>query len=172
MFTSLISEQNPTDPNEIGVSSLMDAWLLLRNLESNGERNRGLYVLKARGMAHSNQVREFVLTDRGVQLLDVYLGPAGMLTGSARLAQVAKEAAEACERRHELENKSFELQQKRQQMEMQIRQIRANFEMDERRLRQDISGMEGREKQMELSRLEMADSRGLPTPVMHGNGSR
>lgn len=172
MFTSLISEQNPTDPNEIGVSSLMDAWLLLRNLESNGERNRGLYVLKARGMAHSNQVREFVLTDRGVQLLDVYLGPAGMLTGSARLAQVAKEAAEANERQHERENKSYELQQKRQQMEMQIRQIRANFEMDERRLRQDISGMEGREKQVELTRLEMADSRGQQTPALQGNGRR
>src|SRR6185369_16831164 len=166
MFTSLISVQSPTDPNEIGVSSLMDAWLLLRNLESNGERNRGLYVLKARGMAHSNQIREFVLTDRGVQLLDVYLGPAGMLTGSARLTQVAKEAAEAKERQHELENKAFELQQKRQQMEMQIRQVRANFEMDERRLRQDLSGMEDREKQVERVRLEMADSRGLQRPAM------
>jgi circadian clock protein KaiC len=75
----------------VNISSLVDNWLLLRNVETNGERNRLLFVLKSRGTAHSNQVREFVLTDHGVELVEVYVGPAGMLAGSARLAQEAVE---------------------------------------------------------------------------------
>jgi circadian clock protein KaiC len=75
----------------VNISSLVDNWLLLRNVETNGERNRLLFVLKSRGTAHSNQVREFVLTDHGVELVEVYIGPAGMLAGSARLAQEAVE---------------------------------------------------------------------------------
>ena len=73
----------------------MDTWLLLRDIELGGERNRGLYVLKSRGMAHSNQIREFLLTDHGVELQDVYVGPEGVLTGSMRLAQEAREQAAA-----------------------------------------------------------------------------
>src|SRR6185369_5052085 len=87
MFTSLTASGDEENETHLGVSSLMDAWLSLRNLESNGERNRGLYVLKSRGMSHSNQIREFLLTDQGVQLLDVYTGPEGVLTGSARVSQ-------------------------------------------------------------------------------------
>ena len=75
----------------VGVSSRADTWLLLRNIESNGERNRLLFVLKSRGSAHSNQVREFVLTDHGIELVDVYVGPAGVITGSARLSQETRE---------------------------------------------------------------------------------
>jgi circadian clock protein KaiC len=71
------------------IFSLVDTWLELRDIESNGERNRGLHVLKSRGMSHSNQVREFVLSDKGIKLTDVYIGPSGMLTGSARVAQEA-----------------------------------------------------------------------------------
>jgi len=74
----------------MSISSLIDTWLLLRDIEIGGERNRGLYILKSRGMAHSNQIREFILTDNGIQLLDVYVGPEGVLTGSARLSQEAK----------------------------------------------------------------------------------
>jgi hypothetical protein len=99
MFTSLTAGDSSPEMSEVGVSSQMDAWLPLRNPESNGERNRGLYVLKSRGMAHSNQIREFVLTDHGVQLVDVYIGTSGLLTGSARVAQEAKERAEAEERK-------------------------------------------------------------------------
>ena len=83
------------EPSTLNVSSLVDTWLLLRNVETNGERNRLLFVLKSRGTAHSNQVREFVLTGHGIELIDVYVGPAGMLTGSARLAQEAVERDEA-----------------------------------------------------------------------------
>ena len=85
------------------VSSLVDTWLLLRNVETNGEHNRLLFVRKSRGSAHSNQVREFVLTDHGVELLDVYVGPGGLLTGKARLAQEAADRVAASRRRQKLE---------------------------------------------------------------------
>ena len=95
MFTSLTTGEGLPELSEIGVSSQMDAWLVLRNLECNGERDRGLCVLKSRGMEHSNQIREFLLTDHRVQLLNVYVGPSGLLTGSARVAQEARERADA-----------------------------------------------------------------------------
>jgi circadian clock protein KaiC len=137
----------------------MDAWLLLRNLECNGERNRGLYVLKSRGMAHSNQVREFLLTDHGVQLLDVYVGPSGLLTGSARVAQETRERAEASERKQQVQRKSFELKQKRQQLEAQIARMRSEFELEERGLLRDTHKMELQEKQIGLNRVEMGRAR-------------
>jgi len=77
-----------------GLSSMVDTWLLLRDVEVGGERNRLLYVLKARGMAHSNQVREFQITSKGIKLVPAYLGSAGVLTGSARLSQEARELME------------------------------------------------------------------------------
>ncbi len=92
-----------------GVSSLMDTWLLLRNVESNGERNRLLFVLKSRGTAHSNQVREFVLTDHGVELADVYVGPGGVMTGSARVMQQARERSDQLEREEQLMRREREL---------------------------------------------------------------
>jgi circadian clock protein KaiC len=113
MFTSLTSRDSAPELSEVGVSSQMDTWLLLRNLESNGERNRGLYVLKSLGMAHSNQIREFLLTDHGVQLRDVYVGPSGLLTGSARVAQEAMEQAEVLQRKQQAQRKSVTLKQKR-----------------------------------------------------------
>jgi len=96
MFTSLTSGSNSTlEQTNIGISSQMDTWLLLRDMEINGERNRGLYVLKSRGMAHSNQIREFLLTNHGIELIDVYLGPEGVLIGTARQAQEAQARAAA-----------------------------------------------------------------------------
>ena len=88
MVTTLASGD---ERSTVGISSLVDTWLLLRNVESNGERNRLLFVRKSRGSAHSNQVREFVLTDHGAELIDVYVGPAGVVTGSARVVQEARE---------------------------------------------------------------------------------
>ena len=82
-FTSLTEGGSALEQSEVGISSLMDTWILLRHIESNGERNRGIWVLKSRGMAHSNQIREFVFTDHGIELVDVYLGSAGVLTGTA-----------------------------------------------------------------------------------------
>jgi circadian clock protein KaiC len=101
VFTSLTSPKVEVEDSEAGVSSLMDAWVLLKNIESNGEGNRSLRILKARGMAHSNQVREFLLTDHGVELVDPYIGSEGVLMGSARASQIARETAAEGERRHE-----------------------------------------------------------------------
>jgi circadian clock protein KaiC len=144
MFTSLTSGDSAAELSEVGVSSQMDAWLLLRNLECNGERNRALYVLKSRGMAHSNQIREFMLTDHGAQLLDVYVGPSGLLTGSARVAQEAKERSEALERDQQLQRKTSELKQRRRQFEAQIAKMRSDFELEEQVLLRDAQEMESR----------------------------
>ncbi len=90
VFTSLVSADSTyNEQSEVGVSSLMDTWLLLRNVESNGERNRTIFVLKSRGMQHSNKVREFIMSDKGINLVDAYIGPEGVLVGSARIAHEA-----------------------------------------------------------------------------------
>ena len=109
-----------TERTDAAISSLVDTWLVLRDLESNGERNRGLHVLKSRGMAHSNQVREFVLSATGIQLTDVYIGPSGMLTGSARVAQEARERAEHVSLGEEAERQQLALECKRAALEGQI----------------------------------------------------
>ena len=121
LFTSLTADGGPTpEDSQLGVSSLMDTWLLLRNVEFNGERNRTIYVLKSRGMAHSNQVREFVLSDRGIDLVDVYLGADHVLTGMARLTQEGHERAAAELRRQDHELKLRQLASKRKAIEAQI----------------------------------------------------
>src|SRR6185295_13050595 len=127
LFTSLTSGSNHAEMTEVGISSLMDTWLLMRNLESNGERNRGLYVLKSRGMPHSNQIREFVLTNQGAQLRDVYTGVAGVLTGTARIAQEERDKAETLIQRNETKKKRRELASKKQAMESQIAALRDQF---------------------------------------------
>jgi circadian clock protein KaiC len=106
MATTLVQDD---EASGVGVSSLMDTWLLLRNVESNGERNRLLFVLKSRGTAHSNQVREFLLTDHGVELADVYVGPGGVMTGSARVMQQARERSDQLEREEQLMRRKREL---------------------------------------------------------------
>src|SRR5574341_1165281 len=93
LFTNLSHAGGALELTEFGISSMMDTWLLLRDIELGGERNRGMYILKSRGMAHSNQIREFLLSDRGIDLVNVYTGPGGVLTGSARSAQEAAEKA-------------------------------------------------------------------------------
>jgi circadian clock protein KaiC len=94
-LTNLTGGGEELETTDAEISSLVDTWLLLRDIELNGERNRAMYVLKSRGMAHSNQIREFLLTDRGIDLIDPYLGPEGVLMGSARQAQQAREKAVA-----------------------------------------------------------------------------
>ncbi len=96
IFTSLASDGSTTpEDSQPGVSSLMDTWLLLRNMEFNGERNRTIYVLKSRGMAHSNQVCEFVLSDHGIDFVDVSLGADHVLTGTAHRVREPHEHATA-----------------------------------------------------------------------------
>jgi circadian clock protein KaiC len=127
LFTSLTSDADNPEMSEVGISSLMDTWLLVRNLESNGERNRGLYVLKSRGMPHSNQIREFMLSDRGLQLHDVYTGPAGALMGTARMVQEERDKADSLRLHKQIDRKRRELASKREAMERQISEVRARF---------------------------------------------
>src|SRR6185436_2474576 len=113
-FTSLTSGGSNSEQSEVGVSSLMDCWIVVRNLESNGERNRALYVLKARGLRHSNQVREFVISSKGLDLVDVYLSETGeMLVGSARLARVARDADAILTEKDEDEMRRLDLERQR-----------------------------------------------------------
>src|SRR5207253_734634 len=97
-----------------------DTWLLVRQIDLGGERNRGMYVLKSRGMAHSNQFREFLLTEHGIELKDVYVGPEGVLTGSMRVAQEAREQAAALSRKQEIERRQRELEHKRRALDAQV----------------------------------------------------
>ncbi|HTE39515.1 MAG TPA: circadian clock protein KaiC, partial [Steroidobacteraceae bacterium] len=126
MFTALTSDSvNVIAESQAGVSSLMDTWLLLANLAYNGERTRTLQVLKSRGMPHSNQVREFVFTNRGVDLVDVYLAGSQVLTGTARVSQEAQESAALDLRRRDHEQRIRELASHRKAIDAQIAALTA-----------------------------------------------
>ena len=142
LFTSLSRAEAAFEQTTIDISSLIDTWLLLRVLESNGERNRGLYILKSRGMAHSNQIREFLLTDRGIELADVYVGPEGVLAGSSRLAQEARARATALARQQDTDRMQRALERKQTVAEAQIAAIRADLKHEEEEIRNFI----GRDK--------------------------
>ena len=117
------------------MSSLMDAWLSLQDYEGNGERNRVLYVLKARGMKHSNQIREFLISDRGIDVVDAYIGVSGVLTGSARLAQGALEKAAVLAAQQEAAQLKREVERKRAALERQISGLRSDYETEAVELR-------------------------------------
>jgi circadian clock protein KaiC len=147
MFTSLTSGGLANlEQTELGISSIMDTWLFLRDIEINGERNRGLYVLKSRGMAHSNQIREFLLTDHGIELVDVYVGPGGVLTGTARQSLAAQERSAALKRRYEIERQRRNLAAKRESFEARIAALRAEFEAEKHEIEKGIAEAEGDEQ--------------------------
>ena len=161
-FTSLTSADEELEHTDIYISSLIDTWLLLRDIEINGERNRGMYVLKSRGMAHSNQIREFLLTDHGIELREVYTGPEGLLTGSSRLAQEAKEKESLLVKQQEIEKKKNELEYKRKAMEAKVASLFAEFEAEEAEAGKYISNMKDVLKVDEQNELSMAKSRKKP----------
>src|ERR1700688_2390005 len=130
-LTNLTSGGEAIEKTDVEISSIVDTWLFVRDIELGGERNRALYVLKSRGMAHSNQLREFRLTDHGVDLLDVYLGPEGALTGSSRLSQETREKAAVLERRQEAERRQRDLTRKREALEARITALRKEFEVEQ-----------------------------------------
>ena len=156
MFTSLTSSGTNIEDSEVGVSSLMDVWILVKNIESNGERNRGLYILKARGMAHSNQVREFLLTDHGIELIDAYVGSEGVLMGSARSSQLARERAAEIDRQLLTERKQRELRRKHELYEAQLVALRDQYETEREAILRDLEEEEQRRKVMADQRLEIA----------------
>jgi circadian clock protein KaiC len=173
MFTSLTGSTSEIEDSEVGVSSLMDVWILVKNIESNGERNRGLYVLKARGIAHSNQVREFLLTDHGIELIDAYVGAEGVLMGSARASQTARESAAAVERERDRERKQRELQRKQELYEAQIAALKHQFEADRDAILRELDEAQARESLAATQRIEMARLRRADISVeVDENGSR
>ena len=119
---------------DIGVSSLMDTWIDLKAIETNGERNRTIDIIKTRGMFHSNQVREFLITNNGIKIINLYLGTSGMVTGSARIAQIAKENADKLKRQQEIERKQRILNQKREAINIKINELETNFEIEKKEL--------------------------------------
>ena len=135
LFTSLTHGGHALQQSEIAMSSLMDSWLLLQDVEGNGERNRVLYVLKARGMSHSNQIREFLISDRGIDVVDAYIGASGVLTGSARAAQGALEKAAVLAGQQEAARCKRELERKRAALERQISGLRSDYETEAVELR-------------------------------------
>jgi circadian clock protein KaiC len=148
------------------ISSLIDTWLLLRDIELRGERNRGLYILKSRGMAHSNQIQEFLLTNRGIDLIDIYTGSGEALTGSARAAQETKEKASELARRQEAERWQRGQERKRKALEAKIAALRAEFEAESEELH--LMAEEERKRQALLAEdhLKMAHLRkGEPSAV-------
>jgi circadian clock protein KaiC len=159
LFTSLTHAGNPLQQSEIAISSLMDAWLLLQDIEGNGERNRVLYVLKARGMAHSNQSREFLISHRGIDLVDVYVGPGGVLTGAARAAQSARDKAEALASQQEAAGRKRELERKRAALERQIAALRSEYEAEEEELRRLNEQVATRKRLLTTERTELANLR-------------
>jgi len=134
MFTALSLNNVVSEQTDEGVSSLVDAWLLVRDIENNGERNRGMYIMKSRGMKHSNQVREFVITDKGLDLVEVYLGPEGVLTGSAREAQILHEQTGEVLRDYAAGRKDREIIRKRKVLEAKISSLQTEFESVEEEL--------------------------------------
>ena len=143
----------------MAISSLIDTWLLLRDIEIGGERNRGLYILKSRGMDHSNQIREFILTDQGIELLDVYVGPEGVLTGSARLSQEAKNDAEQLLHQQEIERKQSGIKLKRAAMEAQIVVLKSEFKEEESETTKLIEMEKANSKKFADDKRNMAKSR-------------
>ena len=158
-FTSLTHGGNPHEPSQVGISSLIDTWLFLRDIELGGERKRALYVLKSRGMAHSNQIREFLLTGRGVQLQDVYVGPEGALTGSMRLAPETREPAVTPGRQQPIDRRQRELERKRQALEAQIATLRSQFEAEQDELKVLLAQEQAAADRLQEGRDEMSRRR-------------
>jgi circadian clock protein KaiC len=159
MFTNLTSGGGVLEQTDVAISSLADTWLLLRDLEVGGERNRVLYILKSRGMAHSNQVREFLLTDRGIDLLDVYVGPSGVLTGSARLSRELQDKGAELTRQEETEVKKHGLEARQKALEAQIAALHAELDAGKGDLKRIMSQEKERRCQLDEERKAMARMR-------------
>jgi circadian clock protein KaiC len=167
LFTNL-THSGELETTTIGVSSLMDTWLLLLSVESSGERNRVFHLLKSRGMAHSNQMREFIITDRGIDLVDVYLGPGGALTGSARLQQEAQEKAAALATRDELARRRRVFDRKRQVMEAQVAALQAEISVEKEELQALEDQIKLQEKIAAGEKERLAAARKADAPEFKG----
>jgi len=159
VFTALTLNNIVNEQTDEGVSSLVDAWLLVKDIEYNGERNRGLYIMKSRGMRHSNQVREFVISNQGLELVNVFLGPGGVLTGSAREAQQLQEVTGTVLREYAVSQKDREIERKRAVLEAKIAGLKEEFESIQDELNKTYVEDELRKDILEKNRQQMIRNR-------------
>ena len=170
MMITLTGGGRTLEATEVGLSSIVDTWLLLRDIELAGERNRGLYILKSRGMSHSNQIREFLITSEGLKLVDVYVGPEGVLTGSMRAAQEDRERAEKLVRDQEIERRQRELDSKRTALEAQITALQTQFHSIEAESKMARVQDEMRERTLLSNQVAARARRGGIAQAATGNG--
>jgi circadian clock protein KaiC len=167
-FTTLTSAGDVTETTNVNISSLMDTWLLLRDIESNGERNRGIYVLKSRGIANSNQIREFLITSEGVKLREVYLGSTGILTGSARLIQEIVDTEENNKLTERIKQLERELQRSRKALKSQIELSEMQLQTDEMKIQIQIDELKRQQTQQDMMRQNIYASRKKVKEEYHG----
>jgi circadian clock protein KaiC len=160
IFTSLSAVDEQMSESERSVSSLMDTWLSLRDVEADGERNRILYLLKSRGMSHSKQIREYELSADGIHLTVPYLGPEGVLTGAARISQEAREREAERERNEQTEQRKRQMKRKREALERQIAEMRAELEAEEQEVSKIVAHQSVRDASVASDRAAMAQKRG------------
>ena len=160
MLINLTGGGGAMEATDIGVSSLIDTWLVLRDIEAGGERNRGLYVIKSRGMKHSNQIREFLITSHGIELQEVYVGPEGVLTGSLRAAQEARERAANLSREQEVRRRQLDLERRRASIEAQILALQHEFRSIEEESRFNDAEFHARMTALQAEREAAASRRG------------
>ncbi|MGE3539763.1 MAG: circadian clock protein KaiC [Candidatus Tectimicrobiota bacterium] len=165
LLTTLTAAAEHLEQTEVHLTSLIDTWLGLRYIETGGERNRGLIVLKSRGMAHSNQIREFLLTEHGIDLQDVYIGSAGMLTGAARLAQEAYEEMAELQQRAEVEQRRLQSERTRRALEAQIAVLQADLATEEAALQHLTRQEELRQKRRQREQAAMAQKRHMDSDM-------
>lgn len=158
-FTNLLQGGSPFEHTELGTSSLMDTWLELRTTETNGERNRTLYILKSRGMHHSNQVREFILTSDGIELVDVYLGQNNFLTGTARVAQQSQEKLAQLNRKQEFDRKKLRLEQQQSLVQAQIKALEIQLAIEQAELEMFSQQEETAQQVLTDSKVQMSTLR-------------
>jgi circadian clock protein KaiC len=160
MLSNLSHGDEALEHTNIAISSLVDTWILVKTIETNGERNRGLYVLKSRGMAHSNQIREFVMGSNGIELVEPYVGPEGVLTGTARLLQESRDRLSRDARRAEVERAEQLLERRRVAVEQQIAALQADFDAERAQLKRQIESAESRELVYDANLERMGQMRG------------
>jgi len=150
VFTDLKHSEKPQQSTM--VSSLVDTWILLEDVEANGESNRILRIIKSRGMAHSNQIREFLITSKGIEIIPPYIGPSGVLTGSARYAQESKEKAEAITLVEELDLLKQNLANQKKVLDAEIKSLQIEFEDKTIALKRKVQDEERRKELLETNR--------------------
>lgn len=160
LFTSLRTDGALSDGTDQGLSSLMDTWIKLLDVEADGERNRVLYVIKSRGMSHSNQMREYRITDTGIELVDAYVGPNGVLTGTARMNQQAGEQAAAARREQEVTRRRREVERRREALKRQIADLQSSLELEEEEARVLLAEEDAKEATLASDRQAVAVRRG------------